>query len=78
MFIQDKGYGLQHAIFILSVRHYHLFPKSLGEVLAKFSVQELHLSLTQGLWRHRTWGYPIYDAPPGAEIWVWFKEDTLK
>ncbi|XP_013389668.1 GPI transamidase component PIG-T [Lingula anatina] len=56
--------------------HYGLFPKSLGEVLAKYSVHELHLSLTQGLWRHRIWGYPVVSAPPGAELWAWFKRDT--
>ncbi|BFZ13511.1 hypothetical protein BsWGS_16550 [Bradybaena similaris] len=54
-------------------RHYNLFPKALGEVLAKYGVQELHLSQTQGLWRHKFWGYPVHDAPPGAELWVWFK-----
>ncbi|XP_074644779.1 GPI-anchor transamidase component PIGT-like isoform X2 [Tubulanus polymorphus] len=52
--------------------HYHLFPKSLGEILAKYSVQELHLSLTQGTWRYGNWGYPIQSAPPGAELLVWF------
>jgi len=57
-------------------QHYRLFPRSLGEVLAKYSVQELHLSLTQGRWRHESWGYPLYDAPPGAEIWVWFQQGT--
>lgn len=57
-------------------QHYRLFPRSLGEVLTKYSVQELHLSLTQGRWRHEQWGYPLYDAPPGAEIWVWFQEGT--
>ncbi|KAI8736690.1 GPI transamidase component PIG-T [Biomphalaria glabrata] len=53
--------------------HFHLFPKSLGEVLKQYGVQELHLSQTQGLWRHKLWGYPVHDAPPGAELWVWFK-----
>ncbi|KAH9489834.1 hypothetical protein Btru_037253 [Bulinus truncatus] len=53
--------------------HFHLFPKSLGEVLQKYGVQELHLSQTQGLWKHKLWGYPVYDAPPGAELWVWFR-----
>lgn len=34
------------------------------------------MSLTGGLWRYETWGYPILDAAPGAEVWAWFKEDT--
>lgn len=36
------------------------------------------MSLTQGLWRYEKWGYPIIDAPPGAEVWVWFKNGTKK
>lgn len=56
--------------------HYRLFPKSLGNVLHKFNVWELHLSLTQGQWKHRNWGYPVEDAPPGGQVWAWFKENT--
>uniref|UniRef100_A0A674P666 Phosphatidylinositol glycan anchor biosynthesis class T n=1 Tax=Takifugu rubripes TaxID=31033 RepID=A0A674P666_TAKRU len=33
------------------VSHYRLFPKSLGQVISKFSVRELHISFTQGYWR---------------------------
>ncbi|XP_022286191.2 GPI-anchor transamidase component PIGT-like [Crassostrea virginica] len=54
-------------------QHYHLFPKSLGDVLTTYKVKELHLSQTQGLWKHEKWGYPPEDAPPGAELWVWFQ-----
>ena len=64
-------------LFLL-VKHFHLFPKSFGEVVNKFQVQELHLSLTQGLWKHAKWGYPVQDAPPGAELWAWFQEGTVK
>ncbi|KAL7864598.1 hypothetical protein AOLI_G00160180 [Acnodon oligacanthus] len=54
------------------VSHYRLFPKSLGQVLSKFSVRELHISFTQGYWRTMQWGQPIIPSPPGAELWVWF------
>ncbi|XP_051518843.1 GPI transamidase component PIG-T-like [Myxocyprinus asiaticus] len=54
------------------VSHYQLFPKSLGQVLSKFSVQELHISFTQGFWRTMQWGQPFIPSPPGAELWVWF------
>lgn len=57
-------------------QHTHLFPRALGEIIKRHNVQELHLSLTAGLWRYETWGYPITSAPPGAELWVWFKKDT--
>ena len=60
------------------VTHYHLFPKALGEILKKYLVRELHLTLTQGLWRYKQWGYPTEDAPPGAELWVWFQPGTKK
>lgn len=59
-----------------SVQNCHLFPRVLGEVLGQYNVQELHLSLTQGLWRHEKYGYPVMDAPAGTEIWAWFKEGT--
>lgn len=48
----------------------------MGEIIERHNVQELHLSLTAGLWRYETWGYPIVDAAPGAELWAWFKPDT--
>jgi GPI-anchor transamidase subunit T len=35
----------------------------------------MHVSLTNGLWRHEYWGYPVESAGPGAELYVWFKED---
>ncbi|XP_051887165.1 GPI transamidase component PIG-T [Pristis pectinata] len=55
------------------VSHYRLFPKSLGQVLSKFAVRELHLSFTHGFWRWAVWGQPFLQAPPGAELWVWFQ-----
>uniref|UniRef100_A0A3P8V3F7 Phosphatidylinositol glycan anchor biosynthesis class T n=1 Tax=Cynoglossus semilaevis TaxID=244447 RepID=A0A3P8V3F7_CYNSE len=58
------------------VSHYGLFPKSLGQVISKFSVRELHISFTQGYWRTMQWGQPFLSSPPGAELWVWF-QDTV-
>ncbi|XP_061114042.1 GPI transamidase component PIG-T [Conger conger] len=58
------------------VTDYRLFPKSLGQVITKFSVRELHISFTQGFWRTMQWGQPFLSAPPGAELWVWF-QDTV-
>ena len=55
-----------------TVHHYGLFPKSVSEVVSHYQVQEAHLSLTQGKWRTRVWGYPPDSTPPGAELWVWF------
>ncbi|KAF7240934.1 GPI transamidase component PIG-T [Varanus komodoensis] len=58
------------------VSHYRLFPKALGQLISKFSVRELHLSLTQGFWRTRSWGQPYLQAPAGAELWVWFQDSV--
>eukprot|EP00794_Sanderia_malayensis_P019072 gene19072-20987_t len=55
--------------------HYNLFPKSFGQIIKKYHVAELHLSLTHGRWRHQVWGYPIQSAPHGAELWVWFSSN---
>lgn len=56
--------------------HCHLFPHSLAEIIQNYDVQELHISLTEGHWRYRYWGYPVVEAPPGAELWVWFHESA--
>lgn len=48
----------------------------MGEIIQRHNVQELHISLTKGLWRYDAWGYPVKAAPPGAELWAWFKPNT--
>ncbi|CAG0912402.1 unnamed protein product [Notodromas monacha] len=53
--------------------HYDLFPRALGEILTKSSVEEVHLSLTKGLWRTSQWGYSSRPAPNGAQLWAWFE-----
>ncbi|KAM4622621.1 GPI transamidase component PIG-T [Discoglossus pictus] len=58
------------------VSHYRFFPKVLGQVISKYSVQELHLSFTQGFWRTKFWGQPLLQAPAGAELWVWFQDSV--
>uniref|UniRef100_A0A2A4JUH8 GPI transamidase component PIG-T n=1 Tax=Heliothis virescens TaxID=7102 RepID=A0A2A4JUH8_HELVI len=56
--------------------HSHLAPRSLAEVISRFQVEELHLTLTEGQWRHNQWGYPVLDAAPGAELYAWFSPDV--
>lgn len=58
------------------VTHTHLFPRAIGELIQRYELQELHVSLTGGLWRYEQWGYPVIDAAPGAEVWAWFKPGT--
>lgn len=60
------------------LRHYGIFPRAVGKLLATHSAQELHVRLTQGRWRSDSWGLPrvTYSsstpAPPGAEVLAWF------
>lgn len=53
---------------ICAVNHFNRFPRSIGEIISAHSVRELHLSLTQGLWRTHKWGFPARYAGPGAEV----------
>lgn len=54
-----------------------LFPRALGEILGRYDVDELHISLTGGLWRYEAWGYPVIDAGPGVELLTWFKPGAI-
>nr|SVE92314.1 EOG090X043F [Megafenestra aurita] len=54
------------------LRHYNLFPRPIGEIIQQHSLRELHLSLTQSLWRTQKWGYPVRYAGPGAEVFATF------
>lgn len=59
-----------------SFHHTHLFPRGLGEIIGRHKIDELHITLTQGLWNYKKWGYPFYDAGPGAEIYAWFNKNV--
>lgn len=61
---------------IFLVLHTHLFPRAISEIIDRHNVRELQLSLTTGLWRYESWGYPVLDAAPGAEVWAWFNSNT--
>ena len=49
---------------------YDLLARPLGELIGEYRVQEMSLSLTQGLWRYGQWGYPVSSNPPGASLQV--------
>lgn len=57
-----------------SENHFDVFPMALGQYLSEHGVQEMHFSLAKGLWNYRRWGYPVRDAMPGAELWLWFQK----
>lgn len=65
-------------IDLVIVQHSHLFPRGLAVTIARHQVDELHISLTEGLWRYEKWGYPVHDAGPGAEIYAWFNKNVSK
>lgn len=60
--------------FLLLVLHTDLLSRSISELFLHYDITELHVSLSNGLWRHETWGFPVESAGPGAELYVWFKE----
>lgn len=66
-----------HSAFAHLVYHTQLTPRIIAEILQTYDVKELHISLTQGLWRYENWGYPIVEATGGAELWAWFSAPEL-
>lgn len=46
--------------------------RSIAEIFHHYNIKELHISLTNGLWRYENWGYPVVHGSPGAEVWAWF------
>jgi len=48
--------------------HLNLVPRTLGDIITTFNVQELKLTLTQGIWRTEKWGYPVESTPPGGLV----------
>lgn len=63
----------QTDVFPLKAKHHELFPMTIAKLISKHEIQELHFSLTKGMWKHSRWGYPIRDSSPGAELWLWFQ-----
>ncbi|KAF9973673.1 hypothetical protein BGZ73_003040 [Actinomortierella ambigua] len=56
--------------------HYNLFPRSIGQVLQSFDVEELHLTFTQGRWQYKDWGYHLAPtAGTGVELSAWLKDN---
>ncbi|XP_055370719.1 GPI transamidase component PIG-T [Condylostylus longicornis] len=63
--------------FHQNLDHTNLMPLSVADILSNFNLKELHVSLTQGLWRYESFGYPIIDTSPGAEVYAWFGGKNL-
>ncbi|KAJ6637247.1 GPI transamidase component PIG-T [Pseudolycoriella hygida] len=55
-----------------SLHHTNLVSRSIAEIFHYYHVKELHISLSNGLWRYENWGYPVVPGAPGAEVWAWF------
>lgn len=54
-----------------------MISRPIAELYLHYDILELHVSLSNGLWRYETWGYPVVDsAPGGAEVWAWFNNGT--
>ncbi|KRY17444.1 GPI transamidase component PIG-T [Trichinella patagoniensis] len=61
-----------------SENHFNFFPNALGRVLNAYNVTELHLSLTQGLWRSHIWPHYAPTEPTGAHLLATFQRDTAE
>ncbi|KAI8920236.1 hypothetical protein PhCBS80983_g05531 [Powellomyces hirtus] len=57
--------------------HYSLLPRSVGEIVQTFGVEELHLTFTQGTWNHQKWGYSPLGAAAGVQLWSWFNTSSV-
>lgn len=55
------------------IKNYDLFPKRLGDLVSKFKLDELKLTLSQGTWKNDKWGVPSVSAPSGSELWGLFQ-----
>lgn len=41
-----------------TVQHTNFVARPIAEIISKYDLKELHISLTHGLWRYDNWGYP--------------------
>jgi len=57
-----------------TIKNYDLFPKRLGDIISKFKIEELKLSLSQGTWKYDKWGLPSSSSPSGSELWAAFEQ----
>ncbi|XP_017465987.1 PREDICTED: GPI transamidase component PIG-T isoform X2 [Rhagoletis zephyria] len=87
LYVRPMANGYVNTFFQFTTRwHYgdrenlhntQLIPRPIAETLLLYDVKELHIGLTQGLWRYETFGFPVVDAAPGAEMWAWFAGENL-
>uniref|UniRef100_A0A0A1WEV3 GPI transamidase component PIG-T n=1 Tax=Zeugodacus cucurbitae TaxID=28588 RepID=A0A0A1WEV3_ZEUCU len=87
LYVRPLTNGLVNTFFQFTTRwHYgdrenlhntQLIPRPIAETLLLYDVKELHIGLTQGLWRYETYGYPVMDNAPGAEVRAWFAGENL-
>lgn len=61
-------------LFVASLvdKHNDIFPLSLLQLFHRLEVQELHLSLTKGKWKHDHWGLPFREVAASAHLVTWF------
>lgn len=57
------------------VNNYHLYPKRLADIVTKFKIKELHLTLSQGTWK---WGMSSVPASTGAGLWIVFESSVAE
>ncbi|KAG5681097.1 hypothetical protein PVAND_010563 [Polypedilum vanderplanki] len=62
--------------------HTDFLSRSISELFLHYDIVELHITLSNGLWKTESWGFPIESAGSGGELYAWFKnhlsEDDIK
>ena len=66
--------NLCYFLYLFLVENYGLFPKQFGDIVSKFQIHELKLTLSQGTWKFDRWNLPIVSAPSGAELMAVFSD----
>lgn len=58
---------------IILVLHTDLISRSISEFFLHYDIKELHVSVSNGLWKHEQWGFPVESAGAGGNLYAWFK-----
>ena len=63
LLLRPLASGAVHARVQFRTRGPEHVPKSIVQIVERYGVEQLSLSLTQGRWRRERWGVPLDDAP---------------
>ncbi|XP_049848707.1 GPI transamidase component PIG-T-like [Schistocerca gregaria] len=59
-----------------SARHFKLFPREIGQLVHRLSIEEFQLRITKGAWPWDEWYAPSIAAPEGVELWAYYQPES--